>query len=269
MNKQLFEKLLNETKDLEVAINFYLVETGGRDATLLEFTNFDKKKANELVALAKKSLPNTRQEWERKGNQPRYLIANKRSNIKNFSEAINGDDNALGKLLGYKCGSMGLGGKYTVVTYAEYNGKEIQITAEVCQEYPGSRNVDRLNSVAFKGLKFRIFIKKPSAFEYNKMSDFLYKNTNNIRVLYGALEEIKNAIWNLFAPSKISFLLDRIQSENDFEKFWETYKNILITLAILSDNTPLEPFFPLSTEQEKFVNNSYRKIEHDLLTKLN
>lgn len=258
--KDFFKSLLESTDNLEVAINFYLVSMGGRDATLLEFANFENIDiSNKLVDIAKE-LPNVKTGWESLGNQPRFLIANENVSDKLFTKALTSDA-ALGKILGFEC-IGGIGGSYKVETLASYDGKTVEIIAETCREQPRERSTARLDSVAFPGLTFSIVVTS-QPFEYGHMTSFL--RDNNISILYKNKDSLYNGLYNLSTTLEILKILSNINSEKQFAQFWRKYKNVVFTLSILYDNNLLEQFEPLNDTQITIIENTFKNIEKELL----
>jgi hypothetical protein len=236
--REFFDQLLIETGNNEAALNMYLVVNGGRDATLIEFTNYGDEKGNRLVEIAS-SLPNVRSEWEMKGDHPpRYLIANKSVPDKLFTDALGDIGESMGKILGFKCpGDMG--GRYTVNIYALISpgNQRIDIHVEMCSNPPKENQyehtLEKMRSVDFPGLTFHLEI-SDDGYTYYTFLPFI--GTSDIDTLFKYRKSIANTVSNIVTNSPIQSMLETADSKEKFIQVWNRIRSTVIVLAIVNEN---------------------------------
>jgi hypothetical protein len=238
MDEKLFKDLLSETDDDDAAFNMYLVVKGARPAYLIEFADHSKEKSENLVRIAKK-LPHTRSRWERKGRNPRFLISNTRVSVSTFREALH-DEDKLGKLLGFKCDTEWISGRYSASIVGTYHDHAAFIQTELCRSKLDAEQykptLQNMRSVAIPGMTFELIIRDNG---YNNDEFVQFLKTANVRTLFKHKAQIRNSIANIVPNIEASFIWQQLYEHtptfDTFSKFWKQHRVAILALAIFGD----------------------------------
>ena len=265
---------VNDQKNipLEYKINLYLVILGARKSTLVEETNIGNFAVDEIIKFITigKYRNEVYSDYEIKGNQPRYLISNKKQVTQNdFKKEIhsssNKTDEGLGRLLGFMCpGEMS--GNYSSVFYAKIinndNSTLVDFQAEICNESGQYlKTLDKYTSEASIEGVIEFYAYEKQFIPTLKFFDFIQSNLNNPQIIFENIESIIERFNELAPGNKLVNSLKSNSNTNfeQFQPFWERNKNIYATVSSIFQFDTCSPVYPVSLE----ISNMMEQIQRD------
>lgn len=262
-----FRSALNTAEgELEIAINLYLLELGLRDAFLLESANFA-----DTPGLADQARQNILRKYDGRylmGNETegkfwRFIIANPRKR-ELFDRAMDKDETALGKLLGFNCPGQ-LGSEYLIKTTAMYGDSKtpISIIVEMCRSPPDEawiqRRKSKLAKAALPNLSFDVKV------EYvpNQGTLSSWIMSDDVKQLWKNKDKLVNIFddWGYLAISE-----DILSNQTfaDFKRWWDRHGRVMKVHSLYFESGLLDAL-PWNTDQYDQLSASVQDISQQSL----